>query len=1042
MTETSDRTGTGLRLGILGALRIQRDGVEVKPGPPQHELLLGILLARVGRSVSVDELVGLLWDADPPPTAVNGIQQSVGALRRLLEPGRAAREPGSYLRHVDDGYQFDGGPDVLDLAAFRELVAEAGTALTEGRSDAALDRYLAALSYWRGPAGEGLDRSPAAKAEFASLDREFFEACVTAAELATPAGRSADVLAALTLATSMAPLHEPVQAALIVALARVGRRTEALAQFERARARLSDELGIAPGRALHAARRSALDQAPPTDMIGRAAELTTLRRSIGAAIEGQTGLVLVEGEPGAGKTCLLEQAGIETDRAGGLVVWGRCHEGSGTPSMWPWVEIVRALLADLPDRARHNWLAGEIGRLLEPRDAVAASLLLPDTGQFRLFETVVALVGESAATRPVLLIVDDLQWADADSLRLFGHLVSRLPAGAVVAGALRTHAPVPGSELTRMLAAASRVIGHRRIVLGPLDHDEVTELVRRGTGRLPASDAVRLLRARTAGNPFFVRELARLLSGDGGVITPDAVMRAGVPATVRDVVRDRLTGLPERSRDVIQLAALLGRTIDLLVLARAAGLEVRDCLHHLDPVQALGLVEPVPDDPYSYRFAHDLIRETISESTPPLRAHLLHLRIAEAIESSRPDQESVAEQLAHHRWAAGPLADPARTAGALMNTARNASAKSALDAAQEQLAAAAQVARAAGLDELELAALSQLIAVAGMKSMYGVTALDRLERAEQLARKLDRNSEAADFLFTRWVVHVQALDLDRGDVLARELRDQGEASDDPLIQAYGLLAWGDQQWQLGHVEDALPFLVAFDRRRANGAVRREDNPLRRDLLRLGLGKFAETAALHGDLDLARTLLDQLDPGPGGDRYRTTIWATHSARIAATAGDPGWALRAAERGMAVDPEFSFVFLGAYQRLAYHWARALTGQDPEGSAAEVRRLISDYLLDPPLSCVATWFGLLAEMRLAAGDPDDAADALDRADQFLEAYRQRYPEGLVLVQRARLLQARGEPVEVVRAAVERAREVTARRGTHVFARRAEGIALTGGS
>ncbi|WP_445166577.1 hypothetical protein ACTXG7_22415 [Mycolicibacterium sp. Dal123E01] len=163
-----------------------------------------------------------------------------------------------------------------------------------------------------------------------------------------------------------------------------------------------------------------------------------------------------------------------------------------------------------------------------------------------------------------------------------------------------------------------------------------------------------------------------------------------------------------------------------------------------------------------------------------------------------------------------------------------------------------------------------------------------------------------------------------------------------------------------------------------------------------------------------------------------MWANAVARIAAIVGDTQWALRGAERGIAVDPGFSFVFLGTYQRLGRYWALAVEGD--HSAIPEFQRLIARNLLDPPRSCVATWYGLLGEMHLAAGSLDEAAAALDRADFYLDAYGQRYPQGLLLLLRARLSQARGEPASVVRAAAEHARRVSAEHGAHLFARRAE--------
>ncbi|WP_189269763.1 ATP-binding protein, partial [Streptomyces fuscichromogenes] len=870
-----------------------------------------------------------------------------------------------------------------------------------------------------------------------------------AGELALSLGQSERVLASLQLAARMAPLHETVQASLVSALAAAGRQAEALTVFRTVRAQLAEELGIRPGPALVTAHRRVLEPAPAGDvpdeqppnpvagtppttdhLVGRSEELAVLRQAVESALTRSTGLVLVEGEPGAGKTRLLEETAAEAGRRGALVVRGHCLEGDGTPSMWPWVQAVGAILGALPAAGRGEWHIGELGRLVGPQGRVPTTPVLPDSGaQFRLFEQTVALVRQVSARRPVLLVVDDLQWADAASLDLFSHLAAHLPPGTAVIGALRDRAPTPGPELERMLAAASRLPRHRRIRLGPLGPAEVAELVRQETGQETGPGATRSIHARTAGNPFFVRELSRLLA-DGGALTEAATARTGVPATVRDVVRDRVAVLDTDTRHLLQVAALIGRDVDLALLARAARLDARTCLDRLEPLQELGLLEPAPGNPYAFRFAHDLVRESVADATPPARATRLHLLVADALEHSTIADD---ERLAHHLWSAGPLADPARTATALIGAGRRAAGKSALQAAARQLQSAARVARRAGLGELELSALSLFTSVDGMRAGYVGSALELLERAEQLARGLGREREAADFLFSRWAAHSQGIQLDRAGRLAHRLLEQGEASADPVVRAYGQYAWGIHQWDVGNIGEAFRYLSRTNSTMLDDLARGREGTLRRDLRLLGPAMLALMTALHGDLDTAWTLFDTMEATADDDPYVITVWAAFACTAAALAGDPVRARRAAERGSALDPEFSFVFLGSYQRLALCWAHAVTGEDPAGAAAEAQRLIDVALADPPRSGLATWYGLLAEMWLAAGKLDEATTALDHADTALDTHGQRYAEGLLLVIRARLQQARGEPTTTVRNTARRARTLSTRREAHLFTHRA---------
>ena len=1060
MAASASGASDSLRLEILGPLRLWRAGIELDPGPPQQAYLLALLLARVGRPIGMNELFDRLWERDAPASAMNVIHKYVGAIRRLLEPGLPAREAGSYVHRSSSGYVFRPATGVLDLVEFRLGIEEAEGALGRQELDEALERLVHALGLWNGPAGEGLGHRLGAVPIFAAIDEEFYAACAVAAELAVSSGRPHRVLPHLQLAAKMGPLREAAQADLATTLAATGQQAAALSVLGQVRTRLADQLGIAPGAALQAAYRQVLAQTPTPSVVddavvthepesdqpkprseavgrivGRTQEFAVLRDALESASAGDVSHVIVEGEPGIGKTRLLEEAAAAAEQHGMHVIWGHCREGGGTPSMWPWVQAIGRLIDCLDGAAREKWLAGELGRLVAPQDHVADGRSPSDSSaQFRLFEQCVAVVGEVSDVRPVTLIIDDLQWADAASLHLFDHLVGRLPPRTTLFGALRTHAPVPGSELTRMLAVASRVSGHRRIRLGPLDPAEIAELVRRETGQTLGAGVVRSIFTRTSGNPFFVQELSRFFAFDGREITEGATSRADVPTTVRDVIQDRMSGLDSAAQDLLQSAAIIGPDADVALLARVAGIDVQTCLERLEPIEELGLLVPASDTLFVRRFSHDLIREAVLATTSPTRTLGLHLRVADALEATDPGGESTAEHVAHHLWAAGPLSDPTRTANALLRASRRAATKFVLDAAEGQVRLAVQVARKARLPELELSALTQLTTVIGMTSLYGVGALDGLERAEELARELGQEVAAAGFLYSRWIVLAAGIQLNRSGPLARRLLDQGEASADPIVRAYGLEAWGLHQWAIGEVSASCRQLSEANRIMRGQRARYEEDPVRRDFELLMDGSRTEISALHGDVAEARTQFDAMEAAVGDDPYAITVWATSSARTASMVGDPAWALRVAAKGISADPEFSFVFMGTYQRLAQCWARAVTGQAPARAAAEAEQIIVSNLLDPPRTDVATFYGLLAEMWLAAGANAEAAAALDRADELLETYGQRYAEALLLLIRARLMRARGEPADAVRHRAEAARALAIGQGAHLFARRAE--------
>ncbi|MDZ7887028.1 MAG: BTAD domain-containing putative transcriptional regulator [Mycobacterium sp.] len=1045
-----------LRLQILGPLRVWRGQTELDVGPRQQLCLLAVLLARAEQPVSTRELIDLIWGEHAPDSALNVIHKYVGALRRVFEPSVPARSSGTHLFRRANGYMFTPGPAFLDLVQFQHLVETAKRALGDDNPEAALEHYERALTLWKGAAGDGLDYASPATSVFAEINTRFYDVCVGAAELAMSLAAPQRIATPLRLAAAMAPLNEPVHAALISVLGAAGQQAEALDLYRVTRQRLADELGIDPGQALQRAHQRVLNRPPIRDVrenadgddarsttpaassrtasfVGRIRESATVGESVDAVIARSTGLVLVEGEPGIGKTRLLEEATATAGDRGALIAWGSNPPSAGTPAMWPWVQAIGTVLKARPEEAQRRWRAGELGHLL---DSAAQELppQLPDSGaRFRLFERVTALIGESAAERPIVLIIDDLHWADLPSLELFAHLASRLPGGVALVGALRDKAPTPRGELTRMLATTSRVPGVRRIRLQPLTPAHVADLVRIETGREPSDDTVSSIHQRTAGNPFFVRELSRLLA-HRQASTDDATVPAEVPATVRDILLDRLADVDEEDKRLLFTAALIGRDIDLRVLAHALALEVEECLEHLETLDELGLLTSTAD-PFGFRFVHDLVRDAVVELAPSHRSSRMHARIADALQSWPADGESVEERLAHHLWAAGPCVQPDRTVDALIRAARRMANKCAFEAAEQNLRTAMNLSRQAGMPELELAALTRLTALKGMQSMYGASGLrDLLERAERVAASLGRERDAAGFLFSQWASRAQAIELEMSRPLAQRLLERGRASTDPVVRSYGFQAWGLQQWNAGSIGDAFRCFERCKHSLLEELCTDDDDPVCRDLQWLMVGVLAETTALHGDIASAKSLFDVLESAAGSEPYLITVWATMACRTASLVGDPQWALQAAERGIAVDPGFDFVFLGTYQRLARSWALAMDGDQPAEAAAGAEKLIASNLLDPPRSGAANWYTLAAEMWIKAGECDRAAGALDRAEQCMQDHGQRYSEALLLIMRARLLHARGAPAGQVRIAAQQARSVSIDREAHLFTQRAD--------
>ncbi|RFU36623.1 transcriptional regulator, partial [Actinomadura logoneensis] len=544
-------------------------------------------------------------------------------------------------------------PESVDAWRFEELLDRA-RAVTDPR--AARARLAEALGLWRGPAFAEVADEPWAAAETARLN----ESRLVAAELHVAAGlRAGDPAAVVAEAERLTrdePLREEGWRLHALALWSSGRQADALATLRRARSVLADELGLDPGPDLTALEEAILAQrtellresvppppppppasAPSTParssptvrapFVGRKAQLSALVTAADEAAADGTRIALVTGEAGLGKSTLLDHLAARLDRDGWLVAAGRCPEIDSAPPAWAWAEALRAVAAARsPGR-----FAADLAPLLTdtgPADADATA------GRFRLRRAVWKWLAAVAAERPVAVVLDDLHWADAATLELLGGCLG-LRAPILVVAAYRAD---ESARLTETLAALARA-RPLRLALPGLDTEAVAELVR--TECEADEETIAGIAERTGGNPFYVRESARLLNGEGALVA-----LSEVPEGVRDVLRRRLARLPEGGVSVLRLAAVAGRESSVDVLVKAADTDEDGVLDALDAGVISGLLdEPGPG---VVRFVHALVRDTLVADLSRLRAARMHARIASALEGTGD-----IAALAHHYARAG-----------------------------------------------------------------------------------------------------------------------------------------------------------------------------------------------------------------------------------------------------------------------------------------------------------------------------------------------------------------------------------------------------
>ncbi|MEU7988738.1 BTAD domain-containing putative transcriptional regulator [Streptosporangium canum] len=849
---------------VLGSFVAEVGGEPVPLGGPRQRGVLALLVAARGQVVPVDRMIEDLWRGEPPARALMSLQAYVSNLRRLLEPGRPPRTPARLLVSAAPGYALRLPPEAVDAWRFEGLL---GQARTDTDLRAAQARLAEALGLWQGPAFAEVADEPWAAAETARLN----ELRLVATELRVAAGlRLGDPAAVVPEAERLTrdePLREEGWRLHALALWSSGRQADALATLRRARGILAEELGLDPGPDVTALEEAILTQRtdvlratvppPPPPLtaplpqvaplpgttaiveapfVGREAQLSALvTAATGAATDGAR-IALVTGEAGLGKSTLLEHLGRRLERDGWLVAVGRCPEVDSAPPAWAWTEALGAVAASTSP----GEFADDLAPLLTDTEPVNADAT---AGRFRLRQAVWKWLAAVATERPVAVVLDDLHWADAVTLELLGGGLG-MRAPILVVAAYRAD---ESGHLTETLASLARATP-LRLALPGLNDGAVAELVRAECEA--DEETIAGIAERTGGNPFYVRESARLLSGEGALVA-----LSEVPEGVRDVLRRRLARLPEAGVSVLRLAAVAGRESSVDVLVKAADTDEDGVMDALDAGVIAGLLdEPGPG---LIRFVHALVRDTLIADVSRLRATRMHARIAVALEGT----DDIAA-LAHHYARAGSP----KAVGYCVQAAELAEARYAHDVAAALLTDA--VTNSTGPDErVEL--LGRLLRAqirAGAVAAARETRREAVEYAESLGR--DDLMVAA---FTAWTEPTPwqartygTVDRPIVDRLSRLLkRDLNPSVRSRLLTAYAHeLVGEDDPTVVEAAQEALD-LATGPRLRA-----------------AALGILAE---VHGDAELCRELVEI---GTEHDLpvYRVTGLLNH-AGVAAAANDP-------------------------------------------------------------------------------------------------------------------------------------------------------------
>jgi class 3 adenylate cyclase len=414
--------------------------------------------------------------------------------------------------------------------------------------------------------------------------------------------------------------------------------------------------------------------------VGRDGELERLRIAWKAAAGSGPRLVMVAGEPGVGKTRLTAALAAEVHAEGATVLAGRCDEDLGVPYQ-PFVHALRHLVDHTPGShlsRRLGRYGGELTRLVpdltERAPGLGAPLHAdPETEQYRLFDAVAAWLDATAAEAPLLLVLDDLQWAAKPTLLLLRHIVRTGEHRLLIVGTYRDTELSRTHPLSGLLADLRRDGEAERIALTGLDAAGVAAFLEQAAGNELSEDDWELARAihgETEGNPFFVGEVVRHLVESGAVVRRDGrwvteapINELGIPEGVRDVVGRRLSRLSEAANQLLAIAAVVGLEFDPAVVEAAGGADEDTVAASLDEAVAARLVTPAGG--VHYRFAHALVRTTLYDELTPARRVILHRRTAEAIETIHAVRlDDYLPALTHHySRATAPVATAEKAVG-------------------------------------------------------------------------------------------------------------------------------------------------------------------------------------------------------------------------------------------------------------------------------------------------------------------------------------------------------------------------------------------
>lgn len=997
---------------VLGPLEVLRDGQQLNLGGPRQRAVLAALLVAGGRSVSVDALTDHVWGDDAPPKPLISLRSYLTNLRRILGETALGRSP--------LGYHLDTHGDVVDADEFARLVDDGRRSLDAGDDAAARSALVDALATWRGtPFGEF------PHLEFATPERHRLETLrVDATEVyfdaALRMGESATLVEDLELELAVNPLREKLWAQLILALYRSGRRTDALRAYGRVRDVLDSELGVLPGVELERlaaavanesaalAWRSQLpgsDVGPAPELVGelygRSAEVRRLATAVTASAAGRGGVVVIRGESGMGKTALARHVTDLAVQAGLATVWAGHAAEQRRPPSWAWAHAVRGLAGQLPVGERRpntplpHWWSGA-AEDLGGEDAAGAA-------GFDAIDATASALAELAAARPAVIVLDDLQRADRFTHDVLEHLVSAARCTPLLIVATWQDGGGDGPSARTF----DRIVGRTDVEvvkLRGLDLGATSRLVADASGVTPGEGLVASVHARTGGNPFYTRELVRLLADNGRLEDFDAGIDAGadVPEAVSGVIRRRMSRLPQSTRALLRVAAVLGAEFSATRLATVTESPVSETTGFLLPACEAGLIAPVPGQQNGFRFAHGLVRDAVAAETTGVDREVLHAAIARAYAGEAGETASQdAIDGAHHALEAAAELD-APTTLLLFDRARaDAWSRSAYrEVAELDRRALTVCARMpSGSDRFDREVNLQL-------QLASVEAVVSGQSSAKVLHDMRHSTSAAhEALQSTAAVAMGCLEacgtgrLHDAAVLSDSLVDFFTATGDPIAGAAGFYVRAFVQFLRGALDSAVA--AVHEMQSAVPPVDAKTYGALASFEVLAYAVEAHACALRGDLDAAQDVLARgIRLGTErDDAFGTAVLRVADIQLSAMTGDPdGVAPRAADVVTLLTELGIEQFIGG-ARLIHGWALA-TGLDSRDTVDDMHAAMALHEQGGRRVFSPLYYALLCDATAAHRESAEARTCLTRAEQIASATGERVWDTQLAARRLRLV------------------------------------------